>query len=287
MSFSAKYNNAVARNNSLVCVGLDPDLTKLPEHLKGKPNPMRAFLIEIIAATRDIACAYKPNFAFFGARGIAGWDALQRAIRAIPQDLPIVLDFKAGDIGNTAKHYAYMAYRQLRVDAVTVNPLMGTDAIAPFLAYQNGCAFLLCLTSNPGSADILRLNTDRGALYEVLAQKAVRWSQTGPCGLVVGATYPDDLKVIRAIAPDLPILLPGVGAQGGQVKTIVQHGLNAEGSGILVNASRGILYASRNTDFAEAARQSAENLRQMLNRARRGVRSEEGKRVSRQMDGER
>ena len=266
MSFLTKYENAVQRNDSFVCVGLDPDMTKLPGHLLGTPNPMRAFLAEIVAATRDIACAYKPNFAFFGARGIAGWEALQGAIAAIPQDLPIVLDFKAGDIGNTAEHYAAMAYRQLGVDAVTVNPLMGTDAIAPFLAYQNGCAFLLCLTSNPGSADILRLDTDRGALYEVLAQKAVVWSQTGPCGLVVGATHPDELSTIRAIAPDLPILLPGIGAQGGQTRAVVQNGLNSRGSGILVNASRSILYASPGTDFARAARRAAEALRQNVRR---------------------
>ena len=272
MSFLEKYSNTVQRNNSFVCVGLDPDPSKLPEHLKERSNPTRAFLREIIAATRDIACAYKPNFGFFGAQGIAGWEALQGAVHAIPNDIPILLDFKAGDIGNTAEQYAYMAYCQLGVDAVTVNPLMGTDAIEPFLAYQNGCAFLLCLTSNPGSADILRLNTDHGVLYEVLAQKAVAWSETGPCGLVVGATHPDDLKSIRAIATDLPILLPGVGTQGGQTRAIVQNGLNKSGSGILVNASRSILYASSGTDFADAARQSAEDLRQVLNNARDGKR---------------
>ena len=268
MSFLDKYNDAVQRNNSFVCVGLDPDLSKLPDHLRAKPDPMRAFLAEIIAATKDIACAYKPNFAFFGSQGMAGWEALQSAIRAIPKNTPIVLDFKAGDIGNTAEHYAHMAYRQLGVDATTVNPLMGTDAIEPFLAYQNGCTFILCLTSNPGSADILRLNTDRGALYEVLAQQTVIWSQKGPCGLVVGATYPNDLKTIRTIAEDIPILLPGVGAQGGETRAIVQNGLNKKNNGILVNSSRGILYASRGTDFADAARQSAENLRQQLNRAK-------------------
>ena len=272
MSFLEKYRDTVQRNNSFVCVGLDPDPSKLPEHLKGRSNPTRAFLKEIIAATRDIACAYKPNFGFFGAQGIAGWEALQGAVHAIPNDIPILLDFKAGDIGNTAEQYAYMAYCQLGVDAVTVNPLMGTDAIEPFLAYQNGCAFLLCLTSNPGSADILRLNTDHGVLYEVLAQKAVAWSETGPCGLVVGATHPDDLKSIRAIATDLPILLPGVGTQGGQTRAIVQNGLNKSGSGILVNASRSILYASSGTDFADAARQSAEDLCQVLNNARDGKR---------------
>ena len=225
MSFLEKYSDTVQRNNSFVCVGLDPDPAKLPEHLKGKSNPTLAFLVEIIDATRDIACAYKPNFAFFwrARHSGLGGSFKARSMR-FPNDVPIILDFKAGDIGNTAEHYARMAYCQLGVDAVTVNPLMGTDAMDPFLAYQNGCAFLLCLTSNPGSADILRLNTDQGVLYEVLAQKAVAWSETGPCGLVVGATHPSDLKTIRAIAIDLPILLPGVGTQGGQTNAIVQNG---------------------------------------------------------------
>ena len=267
MSFLAKYNNAVQNNNSYVCVGLDPDPAKLPPHLKGKPNPTLSFLTEIVEATKDIACAYKPNFAFFGSQGIAGWEALQGTIGAIPDNIPILLDFKAGDIGNTAAHYASMAYDQLGVDGITVNPLMGTDAVEPFLAYQNGCAFLLCLTSNPGSADILCLNTDQGPIYEVLARKAVTWSEIGPCGLVVGATHPEDLKSIRNIATDLPILLPGVGAQGGETTAIVQNGLNAQNSGILVNSSRGILYASSEPDFANAARASAENLRQTLNDA--------------------
>lgn len=268
MPFLEKYQNAVERNNSFVCVGLDPDPDKLPTHLKNESNPTLSFLTEIIAATQDLVCAYKPNFAFFGSQGIAGWEALQGIIKIIPEDIPILLDFKAGDIGNTAEHYAAMAYDRLGVDAITVNPLMGTDAVEPFLAYQNGCAFLLCLTSNPGSADILRIKTDQGLLYEILAKKSVTWSQTGPCGLVVGATHPDDLKTIRSIATDLPILLPGVGAQGGETRALVQNGLDSNGSGILVNSSRGVLYASNGPDFPDAARSSAENLRKTLNQAR-------------------
>jgi len=268
MTFSEKYNGAATKHNSFVCVGLDPDPERIPDHLKGSPDPIAAFLIEIVNATKDIACTYKPNFAFFGAHGIAGWQALQNTIKAIPSDIPILLDFKAGDIGNTATQYARMAYEQLEVDAITVNPLMGTDAIEPFLAYQNGCAFLLCLTSNPGSADVLRLNTDQGLLFEVLAHKSMIWNQTGACGLVVGATHPDDLLKVRNIATTLPILLPGVGAQGANTDAIVQNGLDATGGGILVNASRSILYASNGSDFADAARKAAEELRETLNNAR-------------------
>lgn len=268
MTFTEKYNAAVSQNNSFVCVGLDPDPAKLPEHLKGSSDPITTFLNEIVAATKDIACAFKPNFAFYGAHGIGGWQALEKTIQVIPDHIPILLDFKAGDIGNTATQYARMAYEQLHVDAVTVNPLMGTDAIEPFLEFQDKCAFLLCLTSNPGSADVLRLKTDQGYLFEELARKSVIWNKTGPCGLVVGATHPDDLLKIRNIAADLPILLPGVGAQGAETDAIVQNGLDASGSGILVNASRSILYASNGPDFAQAARESAENLRNILNSAK-------------------
>ena len=268
MTFRQKFDTAVSQNNSFVCVGLDPDPERIPEHLKGKPDPITAFLTEIVSATQDIACTFKPNFAFFGAHGIAGWQALQNTIKAIPDHIPILLDFKAGDIGNTATQYARMAYNQLGVDAVTVNPLMGTDAIEPFLAFQEGCAFLLCLTSNPGSADVLRLQTNQGILFEILAQKAVTWNQMGPCGLVVGATHPEDLAKVRKIATNLPILLPGVGSQGGDTNAIVKNGLDSNRGGILVNASRSILYASSGKDFAQAARQSAEELRNILNSAR-------------------
>ncbi|MDA0709819.1 MAG: orotidine-5'-phosphate decarboxylase [bacterium] len=268
MTFTEKLDGAVSRNSSFVCVGLDPDPDLIPDLHKGSPDPIAAFVKEIVWATKDIACAYKPNFAFYGSRGIAGWQALQSIIGAIPDDIPILLDFKAGDIGNTASHYAKMAYEQLGADGITVNPLMGTDAIAPFLTYPDGCAFLLCLTSNPGSSDILRLKTEEGPVFEILARKSVAWNELGPCGLVVGATHPEDLRRVRAIAKELPILLPGVGSQGGDATAVVKNGLDARGGGILVNASRSILYASKGDDFADAARHAAESLRTQLNHAR-------------------
>jgi len=269
MTFQEKCETAAARNNSLVCVGLDPSPERMPPHLSGKANPIAAFLKEIVAATQDLVCAYKPNFAFFGAQGISGWQALEETLAAIPEDVPVILDFKAGDIGNTAAQYARMAYDILGVDAVTVNPLMGTDAVDPFIAYTDRCAFILCLTSNPGSADFQRLKTDQGTVYQALARKAVTWNQKGPCGLVVGATHPGELKQVRDIATDLPFLIPGVGSQGGDAEAVVQNGCTASGGGILVNASRSILYASSETDFADAARKATSDLRDMLNSARK------------------
>ena len=264
MTFQTKLNSASTDNRSRLCVGLDPDPDRLPAHLKGAPNPVLVFLREIVAATRDLACAYKPNFAFYGAMGAAGWEILRSILKAIPDGVPTILDFKAGDIGNTAAQYARMAYDLLGVDAVTVNPLMGLDAVEPFLRYDDRCAFLLCLTSNPGSADFQRLAVDDRLLYQVIAEKAVAWSRTGPCGLVVGATHPEELQTLRRLAPDLPFLIPGVGAQGGDARAVVRMAVDARGEGAIVNASRSILYASGGTDFAEAARHAAEGLRREL-----------------------
>ena len=268
MTFSEKLYAATRHNQSFVCVGLDPDPHLLPAHLKGEPNPVLTFLRNIVDATRDLACAYKPNYAFYGALGSSAWETLHGVLQTIPEDIPTILDFKAGDIGNTAAQYARMAYDQLGVDSVTVNPLMGTDAVEPFIRYTDRCAFLLCLTSNSGSADFQRLSTEKGLLYQVLAQKAVAWSRTGPCGLVVGATHPGELTQIRALAPDLPFLIPGVGSQGGDAEAVVRHGTDTKGRGILVNASRSILYASDGPDFANAARKATETLREHLNNAR-------------------
>ncbi|MCE2439691.1 MAG: orotidine-5'-phosphate decarboxylase [Candidatus Latescibacteria bacterium] len=268
MSFLEKYRRATDARNSLVCVGLDPDPERLPAHLSGTHDPVSAFLKDVISATCDLVCAYKPNFAFFGALGAAGWRSLEDVLSAIPDATPVVLDFKANDIGNSARRYAQMAYDALGVDAVTVNPLMGTDAVAPFMEYQDGCAFLLCLTSNPGSADFQRLSTQDGPFYQRVARKAVEWSRTGPCGLVVGATHARELSTVRRIAPGLPFLVPGVGAQMGDPGRVIRYGSDRNGKGLLVNASRSVLYASSGRDFARAARCAAESLRVELERER-------------------
>ena len=268
MSFQEKFIRSTARNESLVCVGLDPDPKRLPDPLRAQPDAILTFLKEIVHATKDLVCAYKPNFAFYGALGKSGWDALTGVLETIPEDIPTILDYKAGDIPNTASRYAAMAYGQLGVDAVTLNPLLGRDAVMPFLDYKDRCAFLLCLTSNPGSEDLQRLRVSGKPLYEILARKAVTWSAGGPCGLVVGATHPDEMKEIRKIAPDLPILVPGIGAQGGEAEAVITNGKDADGGGILVNVSRSVLYASGKSDFAKAARRAAESLRQRIEAAR-------------------
>ena len=247
-----------------MCVGLDPDTEKLPDHLPRDVSGVTEFLKQVIDATHDLACVYKPNFAFFGALGSEGYDALKATIDHIPDSVPVILDFKAGDIGNTAEKYADMAYDVFGVDAVTVNPLMGYDAVSPFQR-EGKCVFLLCLTSNPGSADFQRQETKSGPLFESIAKTAATWSSEGQCGLVVGATHPEDLPRVRQLAPELPFLIPGVGSQGGEAGSIVSQAATADGVGVLVNASRSILYASSDVDFASAARQATDQLRGALN----------------------
>ena len=261
VTFSEKYRSAAQAGETRVCVGLDPDPVKLPSHLSQDVGGVTNFLKQIIDATHDLACAFKPNFAFFGALGPEGITALADVIEHIPDHVPVILDFKAGDIGNTAGKYAEMAYEVLKADAVTVNPYMGWDAVEPFLCGQEKCVFLLCLTSNPGSQDFQRLDTEQGPLFEVVARKASKWSEHGDFGLVVGATHPHDLPRVRELAPTLTFLIPGVGSQGGDPNQIAAQAATEDGFGTLVNASRGVLYASSGEDFKEAARRAADDLR--------------------------
>jgi len=190
-------------------------------------------------------------------------------VEHVPEGIPVILDAKVGDIGNTAERYARMAYGEVGADAVTVNPYMGFDAVEPFLACPDRCAFLVCLSSNPGSADLQRLRVDGVPLYRIVAEKAVAWNRRGPCGLVVGATHASDLKEVRGVAPGLPILIPGVGAQGGDLQTVARCGADADGELTVVNVSRSVLYASGGEDFAQAARRETERLRADLNRYRK------------------
>lgn len=268
-SFSAKLAAATASNDSLVCVGLDPVPSRLPESLRGEPDPVLAFNRRIIDSTCDLVCAYKPNFAFYGALGRAGWDALQATIEHVPDGIPVVVDAKAGDIGSTAERYAVMLFEELGADAATANPWMGGDAMEPFLAYCDKGTFLLCLTSNPGAADIMKQQLPGGRMvYEEVAAMASQWNESGNCGLVVGATQAGAMQSIRALAPELPILMPGVGAQGGDLETTVRSAARPDGTGLLVNASRSILYASAGEDFASAARSAAAVLREEINQYR-------------------
>ncbi len=269
-TFRQRLNRATARNESLVCVGLDPDPERLPAAVRGELDPVLAFNQALIEATADLACAYKPNFAFYGALGESGWATLAATIESTPEHVPVIVDAKVGDIGSTAEMYARMLFDQLGADAVTVNPLMGEDAVAPFLHRREKGVFLLCLTSNDGAEDIEKQQLQSGVpLYEHVAAKAVEWNANGNVGLVVGATQPDSLRAIRRIAPDLPILMPGVGAQGGEVEVAIGLGQDAAGAGLVVNASRSICYAGSGPDFAAAARRATLELRDQINQHRR------------------
>ena len=266
MTFQDKLNQAISRNNSLVCVGLDPDPDKLPEHLSASDNPVLAFSRAIIDATSDLVCAYKPNFAFYGSLGERGWPTLTATLSHIPPYIPVIIDAKVGDIGSSAEMYARMLLDQLGADAITVNPYMGEDAVAPFLQRADKGVFLLCLTSNRGADDFEKQSLEDGSrLYERVARKSLEWNRNGNCGLVVGATQPESVRAIRSIAPNLPLLMPGVGAQGGEVEATVGLGLDSAGGGLIINASRSIIYAGSDTGFAESARRAATELRDQIN----------------------
>ena len=268
MTFIEKLNNATRKNKSLLCVGLDPDQERMPD----KVNVFE-FNKAIIEATSDLVCAYKINFAFYEALGDDGMSILKQTKSFIPGDIPIIGDAKRGDIGNTAKAYAQAIFSYLDFDAATVNPYLGYDSIEPFLQYQNRGIFILCRTSNAGAVDFQSLNIETGddkhlPLFEVVARKAGEWNVHGNIGLVVGATYPDELKVIREQHPDMPLLIPGVGAQGGDLALTVRYGVDRHGEKAIINSSRQVLYASKGMDFAQAARQAAANLREQINQVK-------------------
>jgi len=262
-SFLNKLLAASRANRSLLCVGLDPDPEMMP------PGGVLDFNRAVIEATADLVCAYKPNMAFYEALGIPGLEVLQKTIGSIPSHIPIIGDAKRGDIGNTARMYARALFSGFGFDAATVNPYMGSDSIEPFLQYQDKGTFVLCRTSNPGSSDFQSLCCGDKAepLYLAVARKALQWNTRGNVGLVVGATQPEELRQCRSACPDLPILIPGVGTQGGDLQTAVQLGVNADGEKAIIVSSRQILYASRGADFARAARQAAASLRQQINDA--------------------
>jgi len=265
MDFVEKLNRAVRKNKSLLCVGLDVDPTRIPDKVG-----IFEFNRAIIDATADLVCAYKPNLAFYEALGNEGLDALKQTVDYIPDDIPVIADAKRGDIGNTAKAYAKALFDHFGFDASTVSPYLGFDSLEPFIEYREKGVFILCRTSNAGAVDFqsLQCETESGPrpLFEIVADKASEWNTHGNIGLVVGATYPEELKTIRQNHPELPILIPGVGAQGGDLEMAVRYGVNTEGRGIIINSSRGIIYASQGKDFPEAARRAAATLRDEINR---------------------
>lgn len=271
-AFTDKLAAAWAANDSLLCVGLDPDMEKLPEQLQWEPNAIYTFCKGIIDATADLACAFKPQIAYFAAlRAEEQLEAICNYLREHYPHIPIVLDAKRGDIGATAEQYAREAFERYRADAVTVNPYMGFDSVAPYLEWKDRSAIVLCRTSNPGGSDLQFLNIDGQRLYQHVARMvAEKWNTNGQCGLVVGATFPKELEQVRGIVGDMPLLVPGIGAQGGDIPATVAAGKTAAGAGMMINSSRAILYAkpAAGEDYAQAARRVALETRDAINRAR-------------------
>lgn len=252
---------AVSEKKSYLCIGLDPDLGKVPAHLLSEPDPVYAFCKGIIESTADLAVAYKPNLAFFEALGPSGWETLRKVLAVIPPGIMTLADAKRGDIGNTASLYAKAFFETLNCDAVTVAPYMGKDSVVPFLQHKGKWVFLLALTSNPGAEDFQWTQENGEPLYQKVIRKSAEWAAECPghLGYVVGATRPEYLGQIRGMVPDAWFLVPGVGAQGGDLGEVSRQGLT-RGGGLLVNSSRNILYASGGKDFADAARKAAEEM---------------------------
>ncbi|MEP6483185.1 MAG: orotidine-5'-phosphate decarboxylase [Rudaea sp.] len=271
MTFMERLSAAWEKNASLVCVGLDPEATRYPGALSSSPDRVFEFCRDIVDATADLVCCFKPQIAYFAAQRAE--DALERLIAHIHEkypDVPVILDAKRGDIGSTAQQYATEIFDRFGADAATVNPYLGHDSLKPFLDRGEKGVVILCHTSNPGARDLQELDVDGRPLYQHVADVVARqWNAHRNCALVVGATYPKELADVRAIVgDDVPLLIPGVGAQGGDVEAVVKNGRNGRGDGLVISSSRAILYASSGKDFATAARAATLALRDDINRYR-------------------
>lgn len=265
MNFNERLNQICSHKNSLVCVGLDVDLKKIPPFLHQQKTPQVTFSRAIIDATIEYAAAYKINTAFFEAYGTKGWEAMTEIVHYLPDDVIKIADAKRGDIGNTSKMYASAFFQEMNFDAITVNPFLGSDAVAPFLEDETKGAFILCHTTNKGAEDFQKFSDGKTALYERIAEQVQKWNVRHNCGLVVGATFPDEMKHVRMLAPELPFLVPGLGAQGGDFELAIQYALMKNGNGAIFNFSRSVIYASAGKDFAEAAGQCAKRMRDEIN----------------------
>jgi len=267
LNFIESIGAAWREKNSLLCVGLDTDAGRIPSHIRKKDAPIFEFNKAIIDSTSDLVCAYKPQIAYYSAS--KSEQELQMTVQYIHDrypEIPVILDAKRGDIGSTAGMYAIEAFDRYEADAVTVNPYLGGDALEPFLKRKEKGIIILCRTSNPGARDIQDLKSDGKKLYRIIAEKASKeWNYNGNVLLVIGATYPEELHEIRSITGNMPFLVPGIGAQGGDVERAVRNGATPEGTGMIINSSRGIIYASAGMDFAEAARDAAKKLRDEIN----------------------
>lgn len=270
MNFMHSLHAAWRDHNSLLCVGLDPDPKRFPAHLREQPDAIFEFCKAIVDATADLACSFKPQIAYFAAqRAEDQLEALIEHIHRQHPTIPVILDAKRGDIGSTAEQYAIEAFERFKADAITVNPYLGRDSVEPFLAYRDKGVILLCRTSNAGGSDLQFLDVGGEKLYEHLARLVSdQWNQSGQCALVVGATFPAEIARVRALTGDMPLLVPGIGAQGGDIEATVRAGCTTRGDGLLINSSRAILYAGTGEDYAQQARQVAAATRDAINEHR-------------------
>ncbi|UUM21863.1 orotidine-5'-phosphate decarboxylase [Mycoavidus sp. SF9855] len=267
MSFIQNLTHAWQRTDSLLCIGLDPEPARFPAPFTRSSDKIFEFCRTIVDASATYACAFKPQIAYFAAhRAEAQLEQLIAYIHAEYPGLPVILDAKRGDIGSTAEQYAREAFERYQADAVTVNPYMGFDSIEPYLAYQDKGVIVLCRTSNPGGSDLQFLESNGRPLYQIVAEYASqKWNTNGQIGLVVGATFPNEIATVRKIVGDMPLLIPGIGAQGGDIAATIKAGRTAQGLGMLINSSRAILYASNGNDFAAAAGKAARETRDAIN----------------------
>jgi orotidine-5'-phosphate decarboxylase len=272
MKFTDKLENCIQKNNSLVCVGLDSDIAKLPEIVRKEKHPQFSFNKAIIDATHDLVSAYKPNSAFYeasGAIGIADLKLTCDYINTSYPNIPIILDAKRADIGNTNSGYIEFAFDYLNVDAITLHPYLGREALKPFLECKDKGCIILCKTSNPGAGEFQDLAVNNKPLYQIIAENVVHdWNYNQNCLLVVGATYPDELKQVRKIVGEMTLLVPGVGAQGGDLEKTLKAGLTKQKQGLIINSSRGIIFASNGIDFAKVAQNETIKLKNAINNFR-------------------
>ena len=263
-SFNTHMRETLRTRKSMLCVGLDPELEKLPANLPRNAEGLVQFCRAIIQATAPFAAAFKINFAFFEALGKSGWEALAQVAAALPNEVIRIADAKRGDIGNTARLYAHAVFRELPFDALTANPYLGKDAALPFLEDETKGVFFLCRTSNPGSASVQLFPRQEAPLYMHIAKEVQQWNARANAGVVVGATHPAELEQLRRACPEMPFLIPGVGAQGGDLEFAVKVGAGEHGDLALINASRAIIFAGNDKNFAEAAARAAEKILQQM-----------------------
>ncbi len=261
MNFTDRLRQTCVAKKSMLCVGLDPDPAKFPEGIAKTPDGIFQFCKEIIGAVAEYSAAFKPNLAFFEAFGSEGIKALEKTLSIIPKDVIVIADAKRSDIGNTSQKYSEAVFKTWGFDAITVNPLLGKDSVEPFLIYEDKGVFILCLTSNKGAADFQMPNK----LYLNIIKNMSEINGKNNCGLVVGATHPEYLKEIRQKANDMPFLIPGVGAQGGDLNSVIENAADSKGLGYIINSSRAIIYASSGKDFADKARENARKTRDEIN----------------------